>query len=70
MWSKTVEKSISFWQKEKNCVIALSQMGAATIMDVLFMDGRIEKNIQLGSREASGDYICVQMSKYFKGAAR
>ena len=70
MWDKTVEKSIRFWQKEKECVIVLSQMGAATIMDVLFMDGHIEKGIHLGSRQASGDYICVQMSRYFKRAAQ
>lgn len=69
MWNNTVEKSIRFWQKEKKCVIAISQMGAATIMDVLYMDGRIEKGIHLGSRQASGDYICVQMSRYFKGVA-
>ena len=68
MWDEKVEKSIRFWQKEKGCVILVSQMGAATIMDVLFMDGRIDKGIQLGSRQASGDYICVQMSRYFRGA--
>ena len=70
-FDKEVERRIRFWEQERNCVILISQLGASTVMDVLYKeDGRVEKDIYLGSRQMAKERMLIEMRNYFKRAAQ
>jgi hypothetical protein len=68
MWDKVIQKSIAFWQSEKQCCILLSVIDGKFFVDVMFNDPpRIDMLIPVGNTEDSKETIAINISNYFRG---